>query len=46
MEDFIPNLTRGEVDTTHWALWEDPAAVNRLIVDWLEKEVFEARSKI
>lgn len=46
MENLIPNLTRGEVNTAHWALWEDPAAVNRLVVNWLEKVVFGAQSKI
>ncbi len=30
-------LTVSEVDTTHWALWEEPGKVNNYIGDWLEE---------
>ena len=46
MENLIPRLTRGEVDTSHWALWEDPAGVNNLIKKWLNEAVFDAESKL
>ena len=36
MEDYVPNLTRRQVDTTHWALIEAPAQVNEYIWEWLD----------
>ena len=36
MEEYIPNLTRRQVDTTHWALTEAPEQVNEYIWQWLE----------
>ncbi|KAL1655739.1 hypothetical protein SLS61_001763 [Didymella pomorum] len=38
MDKLIPNLTRGEVKATHWALTQKPEEVNDLIRRWLEKE--------
>ncbi|KAJ4346040.1 hypothetical protein N0V95_005773 [Ascochyta clinopodiicola] len=38
MDALIPNLTRGEVAATHWALTQKPEDVNGLISQWLEKE--------
>ncbi|RDA92957.1 hypothetical protein CP533_5533 [Ophiocordyceps camponoti-saundersi (nom. inval.)] len=35
MEDYMPNLTRGEVQCTHWALTEAHEAVNELLRNWL-----------
>ena len=35
MERFIPNMTRGSLETTHWALWEKPQQVNDMIESWL-----------
>ncbi|KAH8719276.1 Alpha/Beta hydrolase protein [Phaeosphaeriaceae sp. PMI808] len=37
MEAFVPNLTRGEVAATHWALTQKPDEVNTIVKDWLEK---------
>jgi soluble epoxide hydrolase/lipid-phosphate phosphatase len=39
MVNFIPNLTREEVDCGHWALWQRAADVNRMIARWLEEKV-------
>ncbi|KAG9240640.1 epoxide hydrolase [Calycina marina] len=35
MEKWFRSLTRGEVDASHWALWEKPADVNQYLVEWL-----------
>ena len=37
MEKYIPNLTRKSVEASHWALWEAPQQVNKLIQEWLKK---------
>ena len=37
MEGLIPNLTRREVKTGHWALWEAPEKINEFVGDWLGK---------
>jgi len=36
MDALIPNLTRGEVPATHWALTQKPEEVNKIIRQWLE----------
>ena len=36
MDAFIPNLTRGEVPSSHWALTQKPVEVNRVIQQWIE----------
>lgn len=36
MDALIPNLTRGEVAATHWALTQKPEEVNQIIKKWLE----------
>lgn len=36
MDALIPNLTRGEVAATHWALTQKPDQVNQIIRQWLE----------
>lgn len=35
MERVIPKLTRAEVPTGHWALWQAPAQVNEIVGRWL-----------
>ena len=37
MERFVPNMTRKEVEAIHWALWQKPAEINRMIREWLER---------
>jgi soluble epoxide hydrolase/lipid-phosphate phosphatase len=47
MESLIPNLTRGEVEATHWALTQKPEAVNKTIAQWLEGQgLVEAKSSL
>lgn len=46
MGERIPKLTRKQVDTNHWALWEKPDDVNRLIGEWLREKVFVGGSKL
>ncbi|RMZ67002.1 epoxide hydrolase [Pyrenophora seminiperda CCB06] len=36
MEAFVPNLTRGEVEASHFALTQKPVEVNDIIQKWLE----------
>jgi soluble epoxide hydrolase/lipid-phosphate phosphatase len=42
MEAFLPNLTRGEVAATHWALTQKPDEVNSIIKKWLEDQGLSA----
>ncbi|KAH8589345.1 Alpha/Beta hydrolase protein [Bisporella sp. PMI_857] len=35
MEKYFRSLTRGEVDASHWALWERPADINQYLKEWL-----------
>ena len=37
MERFLPNLTRKEVEASHWALWQKPVEVNGMVREWLER---------
>jgi len=46
MEKSIPNLTRGEVPASHWALWHTPQQTNKLIKDWVEGVVLGEKSKL
>ena len=46
MERLIPNLTRREVKTGHWALWEAPDKVNGFVGEWLGKVDRGERSKL
>lgn len=39
MEKWFRSLTRGEVDASHWALWEKPQEVNRFISEWLVGQI-------
>ncbi|KAF1962007.1 alpha/beta-hydrolase [Byssothecium circinans] len=44
MEHLMPNLTRGEVEATHWALTQKPVEVNAIIEKWLEGQGLGKRS--
>ena len=46
MEALLPNLTRGEVPATHWALTQTPDEVNTIIKKWLEGQGFGAKSSL
>ncbi len=46
MEGLIPNLTRREVKTGHWALWEAPEKINEFVGEWLEKVDQGEKSKL
>lgn len=46
MEEKIPNLSRGEVKASHWALWHTPVETNQIIKDWFEGVVFGGKSKM
>ncbi|KAH7348395.1 epoxide hydrolase [Rhexocercosporidium sp. MPI-PUGE-AT-0058] len=39
MDKYFRSLTRGEVNASHWALWEKPADVNRYIEEFLVGQV-------
>lgn len=43
---YIPNLTRQEVSTGHWALWQAPQQINDYMRDWLNQVVFAGRSSL
>ncbi|GIZ45349.1 hypothetical protein CKM354_000852200 [Cercospora kikuchii] len=45
MEKAVPNLTRGEVKATHWALWHAPDEVNGILKEWLEGVVLGGGKK-
>ncbi|KAH6876891.1 Alpha/Beta hydrolase protein [Thelonectria olida] len=34
MEKYFENLTRGQVEASHWALWEAPTEVNKQVGEW------------
>ncbi|OCK75699.1 alpha/beta-hydrolase [Lepidopterella palustris CBS 459.81] len=40
MEKHLTNLSRGEVDASHWALIQKPDEVNAIVKKWLEKVGF------
>ncbi|KAM4065504.1 hypothetical protein HRG_004191 [Hirsutella rhossiliensis] len=42
MEHFIPQLTRAEVNSSHWALWETSTQVNEIIGEWLRSQIGNA----
>lgn len=47
MKKYIPNMTLEQVNTSHWALTEDPEGVNRIIGEWLGKQFsLEGQSKL
>lgn len=47
MQKYVPNMTLEQVNTSHWALTEDPEGVNRIIGEWLGKQFsLDAQSKL
>lgn len=40
MEKHLTDLSRGEVNATHWALTQKPEEVNTVVKSWLEKVGF------
>lgn len=46
MENFISQLSRGEVPSGHWALTQTPEQVNGLIKEWLQDVVFGVKSSL
>jgi pimeloyl-ACP methyl ester carboxylesterase len=36
----LPNLTLKQVNTAHWALWQEPEEVNSIISTWLKEVAF------
>lgn len=46
MDQHMSRLTRAEVNTDHWAMLEDPEAVNAILVDWFKNNVILEKSKI
>ncbi|CAL3968594.1 unnamed protein product [Diplocarpon coronariae] len=46
MEKWFRSLTRGEVDSSHWALWEKPAEVNRYIEEFLAGQISAGRASL
>lgn len=38
MEDLVPNLEKALIrNCGHWVMWEQPDALNRILVDWLRR---------
>jgi soluble epoxide hydrolase/lipid-phosphate phosphatase len=46
MEEQIDRLTRRQVTAGHWALWEKPEEVNRILKEWFDGVVFGGKSKL
>lgn len=46
MEKYLTNLSRGEVNTSHWALTQKPEEVNAIVKSWLEKVGFGTKSSL
>jgi pimeloyl-ACP methyl ester carboxylesterase len=46
LSDILPNLTLRTVDTSHWAMAEDPVNVNKVIEEWIKEVVFAGKTKI
>ena len=44
MEEFIPNMKRGEVAASHWALTQKPEEVNEIIRQWVEGQGLVSKS--
>ncbi|RAH58242.1 epoxide hydrolase [Aspergillus piperis CBS 112811] len=38
----VPHLTYKQVNTGHWALWQEPEEVNEIIAWWLKEVVFKS----
>lgn len=40
MEKIVPNLEKHVIpDSGHWVTWEQPDALNRIIIDWLMRQI-------
>ena len=46
MSEKIPNLTYGEVNSDHWALWHTTKETNEIIKNWFQGVVLGGKSKI
>ncbi|KAF2001615.1 alpha/beta-hydrolase [Amniculicola lignicola CBS 123094] len=46
MNEYLPNLTRGEVAATHWALTQKPDEVNAIIRKWLEGQGYVTKASL
>lgn len=46
MEARVPFLTRRDINTNHWALWEKPDEINTILREWLLGVTLGSRSKL
>lgn len=46
MDRYLPNLTRGEVKASHWALTQTPNEVNAIIARWFDTQGLGVRSSL
>ena len=46
MHKSIPKLSTAEVNTSHWAMLQDPEGVNRILGKWLDEVVFGGKSNM
>ncbi|PBP15934.1 epoxide hydrolase [Diplocarpon rosae] len=46
MDKWFRSLTRGEVNASHWALWETPAEVNRYIEEFLAGQISAGKASL
>lgn len=46
MEKHFRSLTKGEVNASHWALWEKPAEVNQYIKEFLFGQVGSTKASL
>jgi len=46
MDKYLKNLTKTEVEATHWALTQKPEEVNAIIGSWLDKVGFGTKSSL
>lgn len=47
MEAFVPDLEKALIkDCGHWVMWEKPAELNRLMIDWLNRRFKSHSPKI
>ncbi len=47
MEALVPDLERALIDDCgHWVMWEKPAALNRILIDWLDRKLKSHSPKI
>jgi soluble epoxide hydrolase/lipid-phosphate phosphatase len=46
MHERVDRLTTRQVTAGHWALWEKPEEVNRILKEWFDGVVFGGKSKL